>query len=157
MKAAGTVLYNQAAVARHANRRIPVSHMYPPGDLNLWPLWWEANRLVHWTSETWWESCEIAGSPQGSPPAADSVGCEARRETCSERETGTGSCVRSSGTVTLSARGPSDSCWGRSPVDDQSHRGHQCSETTLTGESRFHICTPQGIWTCDPCGVKQTG
>ncbi len=24
------------------------------------------------------------------PPAADSVGCEARRETCSERETGTG-------------------------------------------------------------------
>jgi hypothetical protein len=29
-------------------------------------------------------------SPQGSPPAADSVGCEARRETCSKRETGTG-------------------------------------------------------------------
>jgi hypothetical protein len=27
-------------------------------------LWREANRLVHWTSETWWESCEIAGSPQ---------------------------------------------------------------------------------------------
>jgi hypothetical protein len=53
-------------------------------------LWREANRLVHWTSETWWEACEIAGSPQGSPPAADSVGCEARRETCSERETGTG-------------------------------------------------------------------
>jgi hypothetical protein len=24
------------------------------------------------------------------PPAADSVGCEARRETCGERETGTG-------------------------------------------------------------------
>jgi hypothetical protein len=54
------------------------------------------------------------------------------------------SCVRSSGTVTLSARGPSDS-WGRSPVDDQSRRGHQCSETMLTGESRFHISTPQGI------------
>jgi hypothetical protein len=44
----------------------------------------------------------------------------------------------------LSARGPSDS-WGRSPVDDQSRRGHHCSETTLTGESRFHISTPQGI------------
>jgi hypothetical protein len=31
----------------------------------------------------------IAGSPQGSPLAADSVGCEAGRGTCSERETGT--------------------------------------------------------------------
>jgi hypothetical protein len=66
-------------------------HISPPGDLNLWPLWREANRLVHWTSETWWESCETAGSPQGSPPpppAANSVGCEARRETCIECETG---------------------------------------------------------------------
>ncbi len=35
----------------------------PLGILNLGPLWREANRLVHWTSETWWESCEIAGSP----------------------------------------------------------------------------------------------
>jgi hypothetical protein len=31
------------------------------------------------------------------------------------------------------------------------------SETMLTGESRFQISTPQGIWTCDPCGGKQTG
>jgi hypothetical protein len=30
-----------------------------------------------------------AGSPQGSPPAVDYVGCEARRKTCSEREIGT--------------------------------------------------------------------
>ncbi len=52
------------AVADNANRRIPVSHKYPPGGLNLCPLWREANRLVHWTSETWWKSCEIAGSPQ---------------------------------------------------------------------------------------------
>jgi hypothetical protein len=55
------------------------------------------------------------------------------------------SCVRSSGTVTLSARGPSDSCWGQNPVDDQSRQGHQCSETTLTGESRFHISPPRGF------------
>jgi hypothetical protein len=32
-----------------------------------------------------------------------------------------------------------------------------CSKTSLTGESRFNISTPQGIWTCDPCGWKQTG
>jgi hypothetical protein len=29
--------------------------------------------------------------------------------------------------------------------NDQSCRGHQCSETTLTGESRFHLSTPLGI------------
>jgi hypothetical protein len=68
--------------------------------------------------------------PEGKPAASMKLGQEG--------------CVRSSGTVTLSAQGPSGS-WGRSPVDDQSRRGHQCSKTTLTGESRFHISTPQGI------------
>ncbi len=53
-------------------------------------------------------------------------------------------CVRSSETVILSARGPSDS-WGRSPVDDQSHPGHQCNKTTSTGESWFHISPPRGF------------
>jgi hypothetical protein len=32
-----------------------------------------------------------------------------------------------------------------------------CSETTLTGESRFHISTPQGIWIRVPCDGKLTG
>ncbi len=36
-----------------------------------------------------YECSEIAGSSQGSPPAADYVGCEAGRRTCNERETGT--------------------------------------------------------------------
>jgi hypothetical protein len=31
--------------------------------------------------------------------------------------------------------------------NDQSCQDHQCSETTLTGESRFHIRTPLGIET----------
>jgi hypothetical protein len=66
--------------------------------------------------------------PEGRPAASVKPGQE--------------SCVRSNETVTLSARGPSDS-WGQSPVDDQSRRGHQCSETTLTGESRFHISPPR--------------
>jgi hypothetical protein len=68
--------------------------------------------------------------PEGRPAASVKPGQEG--------------CVRSSGTVTLSARGPSDS-WGLSPVDDQSRRGHHCSETTLTGESRFHISAPRGF------------
>jgi hypothetical protein len=69
------------------------------------------------------------------------------------------SCVRSSGIITLPARGPSDSSGQghirRGHNDDQSCRGHQCSETSLTGESRFHISTPQGIWTQVPCDGKQ--
>ncbi len=32
-----------------------------------------------------------------------------------------------------------------------------CSETTLIGESRFHISIPLGIWTWVPCKGKQTG
>jgi hypothetical protein len=43
----------------------------------------------HWTSGIVYDCSEIAGSPQGSPPAADYVSCEARRRTCSEHETGT--------------------------------------------------------------------
>jgi hypothetical protein len=40
---------------------------------------------------------------------------------------------------------------------DQSRRGHQFSETTLTGESRFHISTPLGDWTRVPHDGKQMG
>ncbi len=48
-----------------------------------------SKELTRWTSETVYECSEIAGSPQGHPPAADYVSCEAGRRTCSERETGT--------------------------------------------------------------------
>ncbi len=44
--------------------------------------------------------------------------------------------------------------WGH---NNQSRRGHQCSETTLTGESQFHISTPQGFWTRVPYDGNQTG
>ncbi len=43
----------------------------------------------HLTSGTVYECNEIAGSLQGSPPAADYVSCEAGRRTCIKRETGT--------------------------------------------------------------------
>jgi hypothetical protein len=49
-------------------------------------------QVVYWTSETWCKCSEIAGYPEGSPPsspAANYVGCEAGRRTCSKRETGT--------------------------------------------------------------------
>jgi hypothetical protein len=103
--------------------------------------------LTHWASETVYECSGIAGSPQGFPPAADYLGCEAERRTWSEREIRTGK-LRSSGIITVSARRPGDSS-GRSPPqmrpNDQSCWSHQCRKTTLTGEYRFHISTPLGI------------
>jgi hypothetical protein len=45
--------------------------------------------------------------------------------------------------------------WGHR--NDQSRRGHLCSETTLTRESRFHRSTPHRIWTLVPYDGKQTG
>jgi hypothetical protein len=48
-----------------------------------------SKQVDHWTSGILYECSEIAGAPQGSPPAAYYVGCEARRRTFSERETGT--------------------------------------------------------------------
>ncbi len=114
-----------------------------------------------WSSETWWEWSEIAGSPQGSPPAPDSISCEDRRGTCSERAWNRGrravwdqvglSHWRYKGLVMVR----DEACLRRGHRIDQSHRGHQCSETTLIGESRFYISTTQGIWTQVPCDRKQ--
>ncbi len=94
------------------------------------------------------ECSEIVGSPQGSPPAADYVSSEARRRTCSEHETRTEELCQSKldyhivddGLVTVR-----DKARLRQGHIDQSHQGHQCSETMLTGESLFHICNPLGI------------
>jgi hypothetical protein len=48
-----------------------------------------SKRVDHQTSGTVCECSEIAGSLQGTPPAANYVSCEAERRTCSERETET--------------------------------------------------------------------
>jgi hypothetical protein len=57
------------------------------------------------------------------------------------------SCVRSSGFITLSAQWPSDGpeARPRRGHNGQSPRGHQCSKTTLTGESWFHKVPPWGL------------
>ncbi len=47
----------------------------------------ESKWVTHWTSETVYECSEIAGSAQGSPPAADYVSCKAGMRTCRESET----------------------------------------------------------------------
>jgi hypothetical protein len=87
-------------------------------------------------------------SPQGSPPAADFVVVKPEGRPAASIKPGQESCVRSSGIITLSG-GPSDSSERglpqTRPHNDQSRQGYQCNETTLIGESRFDISTPQGI------------
>jgi hypothetical protein len=60
----------------------------PPG-IKPGSLMTGSKQVDHWISGTVCKCSEIAGSPQGSPPAADYVGCEARRRTCRECEIGT--------------------------------------------------------------------
>jgi hypothetical protein len=107
-----------------------------------------SKQVDHWTSGTVCEWSKIAGSPQGSPPAADYVGCEARRRTWSDGETVTEelwdqmglSHCQHNGLMTVQAK----ACL-RQGHNDQLRRCHQCNETTLTRESRFHISIPPGI------------
>ena len=86
---------------------------------------------------------------RASPPAADSVFVKLEGGPAASMNPGQKSCVRSSGIITLSARGPSDGS-GRSPLrrgyrNDQSRQSHQCSETTQIEESQFHISPPRGF------------
>ncbi len=65
-------------------------HISTPWGLKPGPLWREANRWTTGPMELCMDAVKIAGSTQGSPPAADYVGCEAGRRTCRERQTRTG-------------------------------------------------------------------
>jgi hypothetical protein len=99
-----------------------------------------SKQVVHWTSETWCECSKISGSPQGSPP-----GCEAGRRTCSEHETRTEDQVGLSHCRHDSLVMVRDKACLRIGHNDQPRQGHQCSKTTLKGETRFHISIPLGI------------
>jgi hypothetical protein len=68
----------------------------------------------HWTSGTVYECSEIAGSPQGSPPAADYVVVKPEGGPAMSMKPGQKRCVRSSGIITLLALQPSDNS-GQSP------------------------------------------
>ncbi len=56
-------------------------HISTPLGIEPRPLMIGSKRVDHWTSGTVCECSGIAGSPQGSSPAADYVGCEAERRT----------------------------------------------------------------------------
>jgi hypothetical protein len=86
---------------------------------------------------------------QGSSPAANSVGVKLEGGPAASMKPGQKSSVRSSGIITCRHEGlvkvRDEARLRRGHRNDQSHRGHQCSETTLTGESRFHVSTPRGF------------
>jgi hypothetical protein len=98
-----------------------------------------SNRVNHWSSGTVCECSEIVSSSQGSPPAADYVGCEAGRRTCSERETRTEElCEIKWDYHIVRLVTVRDEARLRQGHNDQSRWGHQCNKTTLTGETQFH-------------------
>ncbi len=125
-------------------------HIRPPKGFESGSLVTGSKWVVYWNSETWWELSEIAGSPQGSPSAADSVSCEAGRGTWDLQrawnwdrravwdQVGLSHC-RYEGLVMVR----DEARLRRGHRNGQSRRGHQCSETTITGESRFH---PGPLW-----------
>jgi hypothetical protein len=136
-----------------------------------------SKRVVHWTRETWCQWSEIAGSPQGSPQQPTPSVVKLEGGPAASVKLGQKSCVIKSA-YTLSAQSQvkhplkGDESTGlhivsmepsESPTERQRsqwselRRAHQCSETMLTGESRFHISTPLGFWTRVPHDGKQTG
>ena len=83
--------------------RISIPLGIEPGSLMTGSKW-----LDHWTSVAVYECSEIAGSPQGSPPAADYVFVKPEGGPAASVKPGQKSCVRSSGIITLLAQRPGD-------------------------------------------------
>jgi hypothetical protein len=78
-----------------------VSHKYPLG-IEPGSLMTGSKRVDHWTSGTKCKCNEIAGSTEGSPPAADYVVVKLEGGPAASVKLGQKSCVRSSGIITLS-------------------------------------------------------
>jgi hypothetical protein len=105
-----------------------------------------SKQVSRWKSGTVWECSEIAGSPQGSPQLCwlwsrkkDLQQAWNRDRRAAYDQVGLSHCWHNSPVMVR------DKAYLRRGHNDQSHWGHQCSETTLTGESGFHISIPLGI------------
>jgi hypothetical protein len=152
-------LFNSVCSETTLTGESQVSHEYPPGDLNPGPLWWEANRkstgpVRHGENEVrlqalhrtppqqrrlWSWKGDLQRAWNGDRRA---VWDQVRLSHC-----------RHEGQVMIQ----DEVRLRRGHRNDQSRRGHQCSEMTLIGQSWCHISTPQWIWTRVPCDRKQTG
>jgi hypothetical protein len=120
-------------------------HISPPRGFEPGSLVTGSKWVVHWTSETWW-----GWSPQGSPPSSRlhrlwSWKVDLQRAWNRDRravwdQVGLSQC-RHEGQVMV--RDKARLRWVHR--NDLSRRGHQCSETTLTGKSQFHISPSRGF------------
>jgi hypothetical protein len=104
-----------------------------------------SRRVVHLSSETWCECRRLQALHRAPPQQLTMLVVKPVGGPAASMKPKKKSCVRLSGIITLSVLRPSDGSGQarlRQGHNDQSRRGHQCSETTLTGESRLHISTP---------------
>jgi hypothetical protein len=94
----------------NANRRIPVSHKYPPGDWTRVPHDGKqtGGPLDQWKLCIVYECSETAVSPQGSPWQPTMLVVKPEGGPPASVKPGQKSCVRSSGIITLLAQWPSD-------------------------------------------------
>ncbi len=120
-------------------------HISTPLGIEPRSLMTGSKQVVHWTSETWYE-CSLS---TGLPPSSRLCQLWTRKEDLQRAwnrdrravwdQVGLSHC-RHDGIVMVR-----DEAHLRRGHNDQSRWGHQYSETTLTGESRFHMSTPLGI------------
>ncbi len=81
----------------------PWFHICTPRGIEPGSLMTGSKRVDHWTSGTRYECSEIAGSPQGSPPAADYVVVKPEGGLAASVKPGHKSCARLIVIITLSA------------------------------------------------------
>ncbi len=135
-------------VARNANRRIPVSHQSPQGFLTRVPHDGKqtGSPLDQWDMVLMQWYCRLStGLPLSSQlcrlwsQKEDLQGAWNRDRRAVWDQRGLSHCWHDS---LVTVRHEACLRWGH---NNQSHWGHQCSETTLTGESPFHISPPMGF------------
>ncbi len=132
----------------NTNRRVPLSHMYP---LRNWTRFPHDGKQMGGPLDQWntvwvqWERRLYAGLP----PSSRLCGLWSWKENLQRAwswdrkavwdQVGLSHCQHD---CLVTVR---DEACLRQGHNDQSCRGHQCSETMLTGESRFHLSTPRGL------------
>ncbi len=92
------------AVSNNANRRIPVSHKYPPGDLNPGPLFTGSKHVVHWTVRHGENEVRLQALHRAPPQQPTPLVVKPEGRPAASVKPGRESCVRSSGIIALSVR-----------------------------------------------------
>ncbi len=136
-------------------------HISTPLGIELGSLMMRSKKVNYTGPVELWSGCtEIAGSPQ-RPPSSRLCWLWIRKEDLQQTwiqnrravwdQVGLSHC-QYDGLVTVR-----DEAHLRRGHNDQTHWGHQRSETKLTGESRFHTSSHPGDWTRVTHDGKQTG